>query len=436
MSIMRALLGLAFFLFVAWLLSKHKRSINWRIVVAGLFMQGLLAFIILETDAGRNGLEYISGGVSKFLSFSNKGAEFVFGPLTQFAPQFGEEGRAEPINFYPHFAYDQPGQDHLAEAARANWVPVFAFRVLPTIIFFSAFMAVLYHLGVIQALVRVMAKFMMWALRVSGAESLAMAANVFVGQTEAPLVVKPYIKGMTQSEIMALMTGGFATIAGSVLAAYIGFIGPGYAGHLLAASFMSAPAAFMIAKVMIPETEVSETRGDIKLDVPKTTVNLVDAAATGTADGLKLALNVCAMLIAFVAIVHVIDWPLGAIDKDLSLTRIFGWVFAPVAWIMGVPWDDCNTFGALLGTKVAVNEFVAYGDLAAVGPGMSEKARIMAAYALCGFANFASIGIQLGGIGPLAPERRKDIAKLALRAMIGGAFASWMTATIAGAFIG
>ncbi|NRA96279.1 MAG: NupC/NupG family nucleoside CNT transporter [Planctomycetes bacterium] len=437
MVILRALLGLAFFLFVAWLLSTNKRRINWRVVIAGILMQVLLAVVILKTDTGSNGLRWVSDGVTKFLSFSNKGAEFVFGPLTQFEPAPDENGTTQPVNFYPHFMYDAEGQDHLAESSRSSWPIVFAFRALPTIIFFSAFMAILYHLGIIQALVRLMARFMMWALRVSGAESLAMAANVFVGQTEAPLVIKPYINGMTRSELNALMTGGFATIAGSVLAAYIGFIGPKFAGHLLAASFMSAPAAFVIAKLMVPETEESETRGKVSLDVPRTTTNLVDAAATGTADGLKLALNVCAMLIAFIALVALIDWPLKAMsDGDVTLRSIFGTVFAPVAWMMGVPWDDCNTFGSLLGTKIVVNEFVAFGNLQEVGAGMSDKAQIMAAYALCGFANFASIGIQLGGIGPLAPGRRKDLSQLALRAMLGGAFASWMTATIAGAFLG
>ncbi len=440
MPILRAVLGLAFFLAVAWLLSKNKRSINWRVVFVGLLMQVLLALIIIKTEPGRTALRGISDGVAEFLSFSNEGAEFVFGPLTQFQFTFDEEGKANAVEYYPHFMYDGEGQEHLTkdERSSSDWSIVFAFRALPTIIFFSAFMAILYHLGIIQTLVRLMARFMMWALRVSGAESLAMAANVFVGQTEAPLVVKPYIKGMTQSELMALMTGGFATIAGSVLAAYIGFIGPAYAGHLLAASFMSAPAAFIMAKLMIPETQASETRGEVKLDVPRTTTNVVDAAATGTADGLKLALNVGAMLIAFIALIALVDWPLqGLTDGAWSLRRIFGVVFSPVAWLMGVPWDDCEVFGSLLGTKVAVNEFVAFNDLGTTEAckAMSEKARIMAAYALCGFANFASIGIQLGGIGPIAPERRKELAQLALRAMLGGAFASWMTATIAGAFI-
>ena len=300
-------------------------------------------------------------------------------------------------------------------------------------------MAILYHLGIIQFFVGLMAKFMMWSLRVSGAESLAVAANVFVGQTEAPLVVKPYIDKMTRSELMALMTGGFATIAGSVLAAYIGFLGKDYAGHLLAASFMSAPAAFVIAKIMLPETEKSVTAGVVKMDVEKSASNVLEAAANGTGDGLRLAANVGAMLIAFVAIVALIDWPLSSWQIDgqpMSLSRIFGWVFYPVAWLMGVPGTDCQGFGSLLGTKIAVNEFLAFDRLGGMEiDAMSARARAMGAYALCGFANFASIGIQLGGIGPIAPGRKKDLAQLALRAMLGGAFASWMTATIAGMFL-
>ena len=451
-SILRAVVGIAFFLAVAWLLSNNKRKLNVRIIVGGLLLQIVLAFVILKTDPGRKSLESVSNGVAKFLSMSNKGAEFVFGPVTQWRYTTDEKGVPDgnqPIEMYPHFLYDR-GLDHLSEEQRGNateearsdgnqWGITFAFRALPTIIFFSAVMAVLYYLGIIQVVVSVMARFMMWAMRVSGSESLSMAANVFVGQTEAPLVVKPYIKGMTDSEVMALMTGGFATIAESVLAAYIGFLGSDYAGHLLAASFMSAPAAFVLAKIMVPETEESETQGKAKLDLPRNGANLLDAVAGGTTDGLRLALNVGAMLIAFIALMALIDWPLSAItvgEDPLSLQRIFGWVFSPVAWLMGVPWDDCALFGSLLGTKIGVNEFVAFATLGDVGPQMSEKARIMGAYALCGFANFASIGIQIGGISALVPDRRKDLARLALRAMLAGAMASWMTATIAGAFIG
>ncbi len=329
------------------------------------------------------------------------------------------------------------------------WGFVFGFAGsgLAAIIFFSALMAVLYHLGVMQVVVYAMAKVMTTLMGVSGAESMAMAANVFVGQTEAPLVVRPYIEAMTRSELNAMMTGGFATIAGSVLAVYMGLLGPEYGPHLLTASVMSAPAAFLIAKIMIPETEESVTGSKLELRIERTAHNVIEAAANGTTDGLKLWLNVIAMLIAFMGLVAFVDWPLGALGEalgmqgGLSLSRIFGWVFAPVAWLMGVQgWHDCQLFGSLLGTKVAVNEFVAFAQMLSWLPG-TEGAAVafehprtaqMAAYALCGFANFSSIGIQIGGIGPLAPGRRTDLSQLALRAMIGGAFASWMTATIAG----
>lgn len=436
-AIPRAALGIFFFLLIAWLMSSHKRRLNWRVIAFGIAMQLVLGFLILKWEPGRDGLNSVSQGVSKFLSFSEKGSQFVFGPLGRWQVAGDPAGDGPPIaRFHPHFLYGTPG---LEDETVSSWPITFAFVALPTIIFFSAVMAILYYLGIIQFFVRQMARFMMWALRVSGAESLAMAANVFVGQTEAPLVVKPYIDKMTRSELMALMTGGFATIAGSVLAAYIGFLGKDYAGHLLAASFMSAPAAFVMAKIMLPETEQSVTAGVVKMDVEKGATNVLEAAANGTADGLRLALNVGAMLIAFVAIVALIDWPLSAWivdDEPMSLGRIFGWIFYPVAWLMGVPGNDCSGFGTLLGTKIAVNEFLAFETLGSMEiDAMSARARAMGAYALCGFANFASIGIQLGGIGPIAPNRKKELAQLALRAMLGGAFASWMTATIAGAFL-
>jgi CNT family concentrative nucleoside transporter len=283
----------------------------------------------------------------------------------------------------------------------------------------------------------------------SGGESLAAAANIFVGQTEAPLVIRPYVPRMTLSELNALMTGGFATIAGSVMAVYMKILGPEIAPHLITASVMSAPASFVLAKIIRPETEISETAGRVELRVDRTAHNLIEAAANGTTDGLRLWLNVIAMLIAFISLVALVNWPLGAlgsaldVEGSLSLARIFGWVFSPIAWAMGTQgWHDCNLMGGLLGTQVSVNEFVAYRELQKVLPGSGggdvfEHARSakMAAYALCGFANFASIGIQIGGISALAPERKTDLSRLALRAMIGGAFACWMTATIAGIFL-
>lgn len=427
MQYVHGLLGLTFFCFAAWAMSSHRKSMPWRIVLGGLLVQVGFAALFLGTGYGLSVFDWGARTVSKLISMAEPGAQMVFGPLAR------------------------PGV--LAESFGGENAFIFAFAGtgLVAIIFFSALMSVLYHLGIMQLLVWCLAKVMSAVLGVSGAESMSMAANVFVGQTEAPLVVKPYINAMTRSELNAMMTGGFATIAGSVLAVYVGFIGEEYGPHLLTASVMSAPAAFVIAKIMIPETEVPVTGGAVPLRFDRNANNLIEAAANGTTDGLKLWLNVIAMLIAFIALVNFINWPLGEVGTwfgmeqgALSLNWIFGKVFAPVAWIMGVDgWHDCELFGTLLGTKIAVNEFVAFDQLVKMLPGgvdeasgfVHKRSAQMAAYALCGFANFASIGIQIGGITPLAPDRKKDIAGLALRAMIGGAFASWMTASAAGMFL-
>lgn len=418
MEFLRALPGIGFFCVVAWLLSSERRRFPWRVVLLGLVLQFALAAFILDTDSGLAIFQTIADLVSGLIARAQPGASLVFGSL------------ADPT-------------------APAGYVLAFAGNGLVVIIFFSALMAILYHLGIMQVVIYVLARLMTFTMGVSGAEAMAMAANVFVGQTEAPLVVRPYIPGMTTSELNSMMTGGFATIAGSVLAVYLGFLGEEYGPHLLTASVMSAPAAFVIAKIMQPETGVAVTAGKPELRIERTAHNLIEAAANGTRDGLKLWLNVIAMLIAFRALIAVIDWPLGAIgtgaelEGGLSLSRIFGWAFAPVAWLMGVTgWHDCQTFGSLLGIKVAVNDFVAFDEMRRLLPGnegpavfASARNAKMAAYAVCGFANFASIGIQLGGITPLAPERKTEIARIALRAMIGGAFASWTTATIAGVFL-
>lgn len=427
MQFVHGFLGLAFFCLVAWGLSSHRSRMPWRIVIVGLGVQIAFAAVILGSGLGLSVFEWGAQMVAKLISMTQPGAEMVFGVLAK------------------------PGV--LAEKLGGENAFIFSFAGtgLVAIIFFSALMSVLYHLGIMQFLVWCFAKVMSFLLGVSGAESMSMAANVFVGQTEAPLVVKPYINAMTRSELNAMMTGGFATIAGSVLAVYVGFIGEEYGPHLLTASVMSAPAAFVIAKIMLPETEVPATSGSVPLKVDRTANNLIEAAANGTSDGLKLWLNVIAMLIAFIALVNFVDWPLGTVgtwfgmaEGELNLNWIFGKVFAPIAWIMGVQgWHDCELFGSLLGTKVAVNEFVAFDQLVKILPGgaeagagfVHERSAKMAAYALCGFANFASIGIQIGGITPLAPDRKKDIAGLALRAMLGGAFASWMTASVAGMFL-
>ena len=425
MILLRALFGLAVFCGIAWCLSSHKRRFPWRVVTFGLVLQFTLGWIVLNTRAGQLAVDTAASFVGKVISLNGPGATFVFGPV------------ADPGQMFPVFGPD------------GAFVFAFAGTGLVAIIFFSAVMAILYHLGVMQFLVWCMARVMSAAMGVSGAESMAVAANVFVGQTEAPLVVKPYLPAMTRSELNALMTGGFATIAGSVLAIYMGLIGADYGPHLLTASVMSAPAAFLVAKIMLPETEQSATAGSVPLEIRRTSHNVIEAAATGTQDGLKLWLNVIAMLVAFLALVALVDWPLGAlgevfgIEGGLSLSRIFGWVLAPLAFVMGIDgWHDAQLFGSLMGIKVAANEFVAFKEMIGFLPESGAetvfehpRSAAMAAFALCGFANFASIGIQIGGIAPLAPDRKKDLSQLALRAMIGGALASWMTATIAGVFL-
>jgi len=394
--------GLFFMMGIAWLLSSNRKRIQPRIILVGLGLQFLFALLILKTDPGRAVFERVEVYAGNLLSFSRAGSEFVFGVLAS-----------------PDSAL-KPGV-------------IFAFQVLPTIIFFSALMAVLYHLRIMQKIIRGMAFVMQKTMRISGAESMAVAANAFIGQTEAPLVIEPYVSGMTRSELMTLMTGGMATIAGSVLVA---FVGMGLsAGHLVAASIMSAPAAVVIAKILCPETDKPVTLDQKKAEIQVGSSNLIDAAAEGATVGLKLALNVGAMLIAFIALIHMLDAFLGVFG--LSMQSVLGTLFYPFALVMGVPMEDCVTFGYLLGTKVSVNEFVAFTELSRIvgDGGLSERGTILATYALCGFANFSSIAIQVGGIGSIAPDRKKDLAALGLKAMIGGALASWMTACIAGLLI-
>ncbi|HEX2223653.1 MAG TPA: NupC/NupG family nucleoside CNT transporter [Thermoanaerobaculia bacterium] len=392
-------LGLVVMLLIAWALSNNRRIIPWRTVIMGTVLQLLFAVIILKTPPGRAFFIWLSDAVTKFLDFSDAGARFVFGD-----------------NF----------QEHL-----------FAFKVLPSIIFFSSIITVFYYLGVLQFIVRIFAKVMVRFMGTSGAESLASAVNVFVGQTEAPLLIRPYVPSLTQSELMAVMTGGFANIAGGVLAAYVAM---GIdAGHLIASSVMSAPASLVMAKLMFPETQQSATAGQVTLEVERPWVNVLDAAADGAAEGLKLALNVAGMLIAFIALVALIDAALGGIGgllgaPQLSLQGILGFLFRPLAYVMGVPWSEAGQVGSLLGIKTVVNEFVGYAELqkmTAAG-GLSPRSITIATYALCGFANFSSIAIQIGGIGAMAPERKGDLARLGFKAMIAGSLATFQTATIAG----
>ncbi len=388
--------GLAVMLLLAWLLSENRRRLHVRLIVSGIALQFVMAMLLLWSPPGKRVFEAARVVVAQVLSFSNAGAEFVFG-----------------TDFQDHFV---------------------AFSVLPTIIFVSSLTALLFHAGILQQLVKLMARLMVWVMDVSGSESLCAAANVFVGMTEAPLAIRPYLASMTRSELMAMMTAGMSTIAGGVMAAYAGMGAD--AGHLLAASLMSAPAALVVAKIMVPEVDVSPTKGVVRVQVPKTDANLLDAACRGAADGLTLALNVGAMLIAFIALVAMFNWMLGLLpdvaQQPLSLERMLGWVMAPLAWTIGVPWSEAQQVGMLLGKKTIFNEFLAYQDLIAMKDQLSPRSFTIATYALCGFANFGSMGIMIGGIGGLVPSRRKDIARYGLRALIAGTIALLMTACIAG----
>ncbi len=388
-------------LFIAYLLSNNKKEIKFKPVLGGIILQFVFALLILKTTTGKEVFQHIEIYVSKLMEFSIKGASFVFGKLAN----QNEKG----VGF------------------------IFAFQVLPTVIFFSSIMSILYHLRIMQKVVKGMAWVMQKTMKISGAESMAVAANSFIGQTEAPLVIAPYVKDMTVSELATLMVGGFATIAGSVLIAYVSF--GVSAGHLVAASIMSAPAAVVIAKIIYPEVEQPKTLDLKQVDIPIATSNIIEAASEGATTGMKLALNIAAMLIAFIALIALADAVLGVFG--LSLKVVLGYIFYPFAVAMGVPLEDCTKFGYLLGTKVSINEFVAYLELGKMinSNMLSQRSITLATYALCGFANFSSIAIQIGGIGGLAPERKKDLAKIGLKAMIGGALASWITACIAGILI-
>ena len=403
---MIGLLGIITLLGIAVAMSNNRKQINFRIVGWGLGLQLIFALFILKTPLGKPVFGFLDKVVSKLISFSDAGSDFLF---TSFVPDVG---------FHPSLIN-------------------FAFRALPTIIFFSSLMAVLYHLGIIQFVIKWIARAMQKTMGTSGSETLSVSANIFVGQTEAPLMIRPFIGKMTQSELMAVMVGGFATVAGGVLAIYVTWLTdiPGIAGHLLAASVMSAPAALVIAKIIYPETESSETMGDLKIHVEQNSSNAMEALGNGATDGLKLAANVGAMLVAFISIVALVNYLLSF--AGTSMDAILAIVFKPLAWTMGVPWEEAGQMGMLMGKKIVFTELIAYGDLKdIIAEGqISERTAIIASYALCGFANFGSIGIQLGGIGGMAPERKKDLAKLVTKAMVGGALASWLTATVAGILI-
>ncbi|OLC51461.1 MAG: Na+ dependent nucleoside transporter domain-containing protein [Acidobacteria bacterium 13_1_40CM_65_14] len=408
-GVLQPIFGAIVILAIAVLCSTNRRAINWTTVAWGLSLQIVFAVLVLKTSLGQRVFSTLGDGINKLLGFSRVGASLVFGPLGDASIW----GRAMTNVFGPE---------------GAQYAVIFAFQVLPTIIFIAALFAILYYFGVMQIVVRIFAVLMHRVMRASGAESLNVAASIFMGQTEAPLTIRPYLPEMTQSELMTVMTSGMAHISGGIMAAYILF---GIeAKHLLTAVIMTAPGTIMMAKIFIPETEVPKTMGMVRLEVERTDVNVIDAAGRGTSEGLQLALNVGAMLISFLALVALVNALLGVVH--LSLQQIFGWVFAPVAWSMGVPWRDAPTIGNLLGTRMALNEFVAYADLGRLKAQLDPKSFTIATFALCGFANFSSIGIQIGGIGALAPNRRHDLARLGLRAMFAGTLANFMTATIAG----
>jgi concentrative nucleoside transporter, CNT family len=402
LSRLSGLLGIALILGIGIVMSRDRRAIRWRVVAWGLGLQVLFAIFVLRVPAGQALFRWLGALVTGILGYSYIGSQFVFGEL---------------------------GKQHSSLGV------IFAFQLLPAIIFVSSLFAILYYLGIMQLIVQAFALIMSRVLGASGAESLDVAASIFMGQTEAPLTIRPFLPKMTMSELMTVMTAGMAHISGSIMVAYIAF---GIeARHLLTAVIMTAPGTIMMAKIFEPETAVPETYGRVKLDLPKTDVNLLDAAARGTSEGLTLMLNVIAMLVSFVALVALINGGFAAVHRWADwfpgdLQTIFGWVFRPIAWAMGVPWHDSGTIGSLLGTRMVLNEFIAYAQLGPLRPALDPRSFTIASFALAGFANFSSVGIQLGGIGALAPNRKGDLARLGLRAMLAGTLANFLSATIAG----
>jgi CNT family concentrative nucleoside transporter len=388
--------GIVAILVLTYALSENRRAISRRVLFWGIVLQWAFALVVLRVRHGRVALERAGEVIKGVLACADAGSRFVFGDvLTSDQP---------PVGF------------------------VFAFRILPTVIFVAALFAVLYHLGIMQWVVRGFAWIMAWLMGTSGAESLDVAASLFLGQTEAPLTIRPYLARLTRSELLTVMTAGMAHVSGGVMAAYFAFgVEP---RHILTAIIMTAPGTILLAKMLVPETETPETLGHVRPDEARPDANILDAAARGTRDGLHLALNIAAMLISFLALIALVDKMLGAFGT--SLQHLFGIAFAPVAYLLGVPWSDCATVGGLLGTRTVLNELLAFKDLGALRASLTPRSFTIATYALCGFANFSSIGIQLGGIGALAPERRTDLARLGFRALLAGTLANFLSACIAG----
>ena len=400
MGRLSGLLGIVAILAIAYIFSTNRRAIRAKTVAWGLGLQFGFALLVLRTAVGQDIFRWMGQKITQLLAFARFGSSFVFGEL------------------------GTPG----------NTIAVFAFQVLPTIVFIAALFAILYYLGIMQIIVLGFAKVMTRLMGASGAESLNVAASIFMGQTEAPLTIRPFLSAMTRSELMTVMTSGMAHISGGIMAAYIAF--GVEARHLLTAVIMTAPGTIMLAKMFVPETEEPKTAGEVKLKIERTDVNVIDAAARGTGEGLYLALNVGAMLIAFLALIALLNVLLGLVPlwggQKLSLEWIFGHIAAPLAWLMGVPWKDSLAVGNLLGMRLALNELIAYSQLGAQKASLDPRSFIIATYALCGFANFSSIGIQLGGIGALAPDRKHDLARLGLRAVAAGTLANYLSASIAG----
>jgi CNT family concentrative nucleoside transporter len=396
------LIGLAAIIGIGVLFSRDRKRIRWSVIGWGLALQVAFAIFVLRVPAGQALFRRLGQLVTTLLHYSYVGSEFVFGELGKPNSSLGV---------------------------------IFAFQILPAIIFVSALFAIMYYLGIMQVIVRACALVMSRVMGASGAESLNVAASIFMGQTEAPLTIRPFLPRMTRSELMTVMTSGMAHISGSIMAAYIAF---GIeARHLLTAVIMTAPGTILMAKLFEPETETPETYGNVKLDIPKTDVNVVDAAARGTSEGLQLMLNVIAMLVSFIALVALVNGGFGAVHGWLpwfpsDLQTVLGWIFRPVAFLMGVPWHDSGTIGSLLGTRMVLNEFIAYAQLGPMREALDPRSFTIASFALAGFANFSSVGIQLGGIGALAPERKHDLARLGFRAMLAGTLANFLSATIAG----
>ena len=400
-------IGILSLLMIAYALSNNRKAIKFETIFWGLGLQAFFGIIILKVPFIKSQFFFVDKVFKTLISFSDKGSDFLFS------------------SFVPGIGYHE---------AMIN----FAFRALPVVIFFSSLISIAYHFGIIQIVVKWVAKLMEKSMKTSGAETLSISANIFVGQTEAPILIRPYIKNMTTSELMAIMTGGFATVAGSVLALYVIWLEkiPGIAGHMLAASIMSAPASLVIAKLIYPETGKTNSLDELDLHIEKNTTNAMDALGNGATQGLKLAANIGAMLIAFISILSMINFTLEHF-LNINLQEILGIIFSPLAWTMGIPWKEANIVGRLMGEKIVLTELIAYGSLGDLiyDNLISERSAIISSYALCGFANFGSIGIQLGGIGAMAPEKRNVLSKIVLKAMVGGALASWLTATIAGILI-